>query len=152
VQSTAAYSFKGLSQIIKLMAELGTLRVREEKGEPTRCFDSERIWQQEENLKCARSLEPQRLQPWCSQRYRHPLNQVIPTIIPTAYKAVTTAFRGCVSSQATGSAWRRPPGELRIVGRTLDLRLRMDGSRGADDFIRYSDRTTCDARLESLRA
>src|SRR5713101_10064910 len=26
VQSTAAYSFKGLSQIIKLMAELGTLR------------------------------------------------------------------------------------------------------------------------------
>jgi hypothetical protein len=60
VQSTAAYS-KGLSQIIKLMAELGTLRVREEKGEPTRCFDSERIWHQEENLKCARSLEPQRL-------------------------------------------------------------------------------------------
>jgi hypothetical protein len=28
VQFTAAYSFKGLSQIIKLMAELGTLRVR----------------------------------------------------------------------------------------------------------------------------
>jgi hypothetical protein len=23
----------------KLMAELGTLRIREEKGEPTRCFD-----------------------------------------------------------------------------------------------------------------
>ena len=54
VQSTAAYSFKGLSQIIKPMAELGTLRVREENGEPTRCFDSERIWHQEENLKCAR--------------------------------------------------------------------------------------------------
>ena len=73
---------------------------------------------------------------------------MIPTIIPTAYKAKITASRGCVSSQATGIAWRRPPGELRIVGRTLDLRLRMDGSRGADDFIRYSDRTTCDARLE----
>jgi hypothetical protein len=43
VRSTAAYSFKGLSQIIKLMAELGTLRVREGKGEPTRCFDSERF-------------------------------------------------------------------------------------------------------------
>jgi hypothetical protein len=42
VQSVAAYSFEGLSQIIKLMAELETLRVREEKGEPTRCFDSER--------------------------------------------------------------------------------------------------------------
>jgi hypothetical protein len=28
----------------------------------------------------------------------------------------------------------------------------MAGSRGADDFISYSDRTTCDARLESLRA
>ena len=37
---------------------------------------------------------------------------------------------------------------MRIVDRTLDLRLRMDGSRGADDLIRYSDRTTCDARLE----
>jgi hypothetical protein len=61
MRSTAAYSFKGLSQIIKLMAELGTLRVREEKGEPTRCFDSERIWHQEEKLKCARSLEPQGL-------------------------------------------------------------------------------------------
>ena len=31
MQSTAAYSFKGLSQIIKLMAELGTLLVREGK-------------------------------------------------------------------------------------------------------------------------
>jgi hypothetical protein len=61
VQSTAAYSFKGLSQIIKLMAELGTLRVREGNGEPTRCFDSWRIWHQEEKLECARSLEPQRL-------------------------------------------------------------------------------------------
>jgi hypothetical protein len=61
VQSTAAYSFKGLSQIIKLMAELGTLRVRERKGEPTRYFDSERFGHQEEKLECARSLELQRL-------------------------------------------------------------------------------------------
>jgi hypothetical protein len=58
---SAAYSFKGLSQIIKLVAELGTLRVREGNGEPTRCFDSWRIWHQEEKLECARSLEPQRL-------------------------------------------------------------------------------------------
>ena len=77
---------------------------------------------------------------------------MIPTIIPTAYKAKITASRGYVSSQATSSARLRPTGHLRIVDRTLDLRLRMDGSRGADDFIRYSDRTTCDARLESLRA
>src|ERR1700736_3209762 len=71
---------------------------------------------------------------------------MIPTIIPTAYKAKTTASRGCVSSQATSSARLRPTGQLRIVDRTLDLRLRTDGSRGADDLIRYSDRTTCDAR------
>ena len=58
MQSTAAYSFKGLSQIIKLMAELGTVRVREGKGEPTRYFDSERFGHQEEKLECARSLEP----------------------------------------------------------------------------------------------
>jgi hypothetical protein len=73
---------------------------------------------------------------------------MIPTIIPTAYKAKTTASRGCVSSQATSSARLRPTGHFRIVDRTLDLRLRMDGSRGADDLIRYSDRTTRDARLE----
>ena len=41
--------------------ELGTLRVREGKGEPTRYFDSERFGHQEEKLECARSLEPQRL-------------------------------------------------------------------------------------------
>jgi hypothetical protein len=54
VQSTGTYPLKGLSQMIKLMAELRTLRVREEEGEPMRRFESERIWHQEENLKCAR--------------------------------------------------------------------------------------------------
>jgi hypothetical protein len=59
VQSTAAYSFKGLSQIIKLMAELGMLRVRGANRRDTSIRS--RFGHQEEKLKCARSLEPQRL-------------------------------------------------------------------------------------------
>jgi len=61
VQSTAAYSFKGLSQIIKLMAELGTLRVREGKRRTDEMLRFRAVWHQEEKLKCARPLEPQRL-------------------------------------------------------------------------------------------
>jgi hypothetical protein len=75
---------------------------------------------------------------------------MIPTIIPTAYKVNTTASRGCVSSQATCSARLRPTGHFRIVARILDLHT--DGNRAADDVTKCGDRTTCDARLESLRA
>jgi hypothetical protein len=80
-------------------------------------------------------------------RCPHPLNKMIPTIIPTAYKAETTASRGGVSSQATCSARLRPPGHFRIVARILDLHT--DGNGAADDLIRCLDRTTCDVRLES---
>jgi hypothetical protein len=61
VQSTAAYSFKGLPQIIKLMAELGTLLVREGKRRTAEMLRFRAVWHQEEKLKCARPLEPQRL-------------------------------------------------------------------------------------------
>jgi hypothetical protein len=75
---------------------------------------------------------------------------MIPTIIPTAYKAKITASRGCVSSQATCNARLRPTGHFRIVARILDLHT--DGKRAANDLIKCVDRTTCDLRLELLRA
>src|SRR6266481_6125535 len=84
------------------------------------------------------------------KHYRHPLNQTIPTIIRTACKVQTTASRGCVSSQVTCSAKLRPGGHVRIVARILDLHT--SGHRAADGLIRYSDRATCDARLDSLPA
>jgi hypothetical protein len=72
---------------------------------------------------------------------------MIPTIIPTAYKAKTTASRGCVSSQATSSARLRPTGHFRIVARILDLHtdgsraLHTDGNRAADDLTKCGDRS-----------
>src|SRR3981189_3975755 len=74
---------------------------------------------------------------------------MIPTIIRTACKVETTASRGCVISQATCSARLRPGGQFRIVALTLDLLT--SGDRAANGLIRYSDRATCDARLDSLR-
>ncbi len=44
----------------------------------------------------------------------------------------------------------RPTGHFRIVARILDLHT--DGNRAADDLTKCGDRTTCDVRLESLRA
>src|SRR5258708_33051848 len=66
---------------------------------------------------------------------------MIPTIIPTAYKAKITASRGCVSSQATCSARLRPTGHFRIVARILDLDT--DGNRAADDLRRASRIAAC---------
>src|SRR5271170_4499374 len=85
--------------------------------EETRCDCRQR-----EKEKCSSSLERQRLWACCSQHCLHPLNHMIPTIIPTACKAGTTACRDCVSSQATLSARLRPRGHSRIVVPTPDLR------------------------------
>jgi hypothetical protein len=77
---------------------------------------------------------------------------MIPTTIPTAYKAKTTTCRGCVSSEATWSVRLRPPVHFRIVVRILDLHLHTDGNGAADDLIGPVDRATCDTRLDSLAA
>jgi hypothetical protein len=59
-------------------------------------------------------------------------------------------LRDCVSSQATSSVRLRPGGHSRIVARILDLHT--SDHRAADGLIRYGDRATCDARLDSLPA
>jgi hypothetical protein len=64
---------------------------------------------------------------------------MIPTIIPTACKAIPTATRGCVISQATSSAGIRLPEPDRLVARTLDFCS--DRSRVADDLVKYVDRS-----------
>jgi len=69
---------------------------------------------------------------------------------PYCLQGKDLASRGCVSSQATCSARLRPTGHFRIVARILDLHT--DGNRAADDITKCGDRTTCDVRLESLRA